>query len=93
MTNSLHRRRDGKTCDECGGPNVPSGWLDSSWANFVDDPASQGEGFFGVVLCAPCYVALIEAKSGEQKALDTLVAIMREHQQRVAESRSRQTRS
>ena len=92
MVNVSEPRRDGRTCDECGEPNVPGGWLDSSWSDYVEDPNSQGEGFFGVVLCAPCYVARVEEKAGPQQALDTLVAIMRRLQQSVSENRNGRAR-
>lgn len=55
-------------------------------------PNSQGEGFFGLVLCAPCYVARVEEKAGPQQALDTLMAIMRRDQRLVAERRRRRAR-
>jgi hypothetical protein len=84
VVNPSGPRRDGRTCDECGEPNIPSGWLDSSWSHYVEDPNSQGEGFFGLVLCAPSYVARVEEKAGPQEVLDTLMAIMRRHQRFVA---------
>ena len=82
-------RRNGLTCDECGGPNFPAGWLDSSWKKYVPDPHSRGEGYSGVVLCAPCYADRVEQQSGAEEALNVLRAVMRRHQARVADARQR----
>lgn len=70
MTAPDEVRRDGRTCDECGGPNFPSGWLDSSWNKYVSDPDSRGEGYSGVVLCALCYADRVERQSGAEEALN-----------------------
>lgn len=89
MTAPERVRRDGRTCDECGGPNFPAGWLDSSWTKYVSDPHSRGEGYSGLVLCALCYADRVERQSGAQEALNVLRAVMRRHQARVASARKR----
>ena len=89
MTASEQLRRDGRTCDECGGPNFPSGWLDNSWNKYISDPHSRGEGYSGLVLCAPCYADRVEQRSGAQEALNVLRAVMRRHQASVASARQR----
>ena len=87
---ALHQvRRDGSTCDECGGPNLPSGWLDDSWSKYVSDPNSRGEGFSGLVLCALCYVDRIERQSGAGEALNLLRDVMRRHQASIASAGQR----
>ena len=89
MTAPHQVRRDGSTCDECGGPNLPSGWLDNSWSKYVSDPNSRGEGFSGLVLCALCYVDRVERQSGAEEALNVLRGVMRRHQASVASARQR----
>lgn len=89
MTAPQQDRRDGRTCDECGGPNLPSGWLDNSWNEYVSDPYSRGEGYSGLVLCALCYVDRVERQSGAEEALSVLRGVMRRHQASVASVRQR----
>lgn len=89
MTSPDEVRRNGLTCDECGGPNIPAGWLDCSWNKYVQDPHSRGEGYSGVILCAPCYADRVEQQSGAEEALNVLRAVIRRHQTRVADVRQR----
>lgn len=81
--------RNGRTCDQCGLANSPSGWLHSGWATYIDYPRSTEEGFGGLVLCALCYVGHVETAAGPSVALEALTTILRQHQQRVTDSRRR----
>jgi hypothetical protein len=82
-------RRDGGTCDECGAPNVPSGWRDNSWRRYVDPSLDRGEGYEGLVLCVLCFAERVEQQAGVEEALVVLKRALRKHQERVAEARER----
>lgn len=81
--------RNGRSCDQCGLVNFPPSWLHSGWATYIDYPRSTEEGFGGLVLCALCYVGHVETAAGPSVALDVLTTILRQHQQRVTDSRRR----
>jgi hypothetical protein len=83
------KRRDGRTCDECGGPNLPPGWFDSSWRDYVDSSMDRGEGYEGLVLCVLCFADRVEQQAGVEEALGVLKRAFRGHQERVARTRER----
>lgn len=90
MTAPQVNRRDGRTCDECGAPNVPPGWLDSSWSRYVDPSLDRGEGHAGLVLCVLCFAERVEQQAGVEEALVVLKRAFRGHQERVARTRERE---
>lgn len=90
MTAPQVNRRDGRTCDECGAPNVPpGGWLDRSWSQYVDPSLDRGEGFAGLVLCVLCFAERVEQQAGAEAALAVLRRVFRSHQERAARTRER----
>ncbi len=89
MTAPRVNRRDGRTCDECGAPNVPLGRLDSSWSRYVDPSLDRGEGYEGLVLCVLCFAECVEQQAGAEEALGVLKRAFRAHQERVARTRER----
>ncbi len=90
MTAPQVNRRDGRTCDECGAPNLPPGWLDSSWSRYVDPSQDRGEGHEGLVLCVLCFAERVEQQAGVEEALLVLKRAFRGHQERVARTRDRE---
>ena len=90
MTGPEVNRRDGRTCDECGAPNLPPGWFDSSWNTYVDPSLDKGEGYQGLVLCVLCFAERVEQKAGVEEALGVLKRAFRGYQERVAGTRERQ---
>jgi hypothetical protein len=87
----IDRGRDGRTCDECGGPNYPPrGWLHDSWSRFVDPSLDRGEGYQGLVLCVLCFAGRVEQKAGAEEALAVLQEVLRRHQAFIARMRERQ---
>lgn len=84
-------RRDGRTCDECGAPNLPPGWLDSSWSRYVAPSLDRGEGYEGLVLCVLCFAQRVEQQAGVEEALAVLKRAFRGHQERVARTGERET--
>jgi hypothetical protein len=90
MTGPSVHRRDGRTCDECGAPNVPRGWLDSSWSRYVDPSLDRGEGYEGLVLCVLCFAERVEQQAGVEEALAVLKRGFQGHQERVARTRERE---
>lgn len=74
--------RDGRLCDECGGLNVPAGWLHADWIRYVPDPTTWAEGYQGLVLCALCYAELAERQDGAEAALAILKQVYRGDQER-----------
>ena len=85
--------RDGRTCDQCGLPNLPPGWYHAGWATYVDYPNSTSEGYGGLVLCGPCYAGHIERVEGPGPALVVLRELLRDHQTRVARARESRART
>ena len=83
-------RRDGRTCDECGAPNLPPGWFDSSWSRYVDPSLDRGEGYQGLVLCVLCFAERVEQQAGVEQALGVLKRAFRRDQERVARRRERE---
>ena len=81
--------RNGRQCDECGGPNVPGGWLHCEWVRYVPDPTTWLEGYQGLVLCALCYAELAERQDGPEAALAILKAVYRTSQERTARATER----
>ena len=79
--------RDGRTCDQCGLPNLPAGWHHDGWTTHVDYPNSTSEGYGGLVLCGACYAGHIQQVEGPGPALTVLTDLLRDHQMRVARAR------
>jgi hypothetical protein len=90
MTAPQVNRRDGRTCDECGAPNLPPGWFDSAWSRYVDPSLDRGEGYEGLVLCVLCFAERVEQQAGVEEALGVLKRAFRGHQERVARTRERE---
>ena len=90
MTAPQVNRRDGRTCDECGAPNLPPGWFDSAWSRYVDPSLDRGEGYEGLVLCVLCFAERVEQEAGVEAAVGVLKRAFRGHQERVARTRERQ---
>lgn len=79
--------RDGRTCDQCGLPNLPRGWHHNEWVKYVDFPNSTSEGYRGLVLCGPCYAEHVEEAEGPARALAVLMELIRRDQARAAQAR------